>query len=325
MNYVTVLQMNRNNENGVAAAAPAADASHRADGPARIVFVAGISFSGSTLMGLMLGSQPGLIFGGELKDYKRRMQSQIRGSGSFCSCGGARETCPFWSVVQERYGAETELSPAPGFSWSNLLLGVKLLLGIGLKRQETTAHGSLLKSIYAVAREQYPDTRYVVDTSKSISNLDAISRTPGIDVSVIHLIRDGTAVAGSYKKRGSGLLYGMATWSIGNIFIWLYIKRRQLRSMRVDYRSLCVGDEATYRALNEFLGTDLKLETATDLIRHTRYHIVSGNGKVRRSATDFQGIRYAESPLAANRLEQLIANTIVRPLNRSFGSGRAEP
>jgi hypothetical protein len=61
------------------------------EGPARIVFVAGISFSGSTLMGLMPGSRPGIVFGGELKDYKR----------------------------------------------------LKLLLGIGLKRQETTAHGPL--------------------------------------------------------------------------------------------------------------------------------------------------------------------------------------
>jgi hypothetical protein len=317
--------MKSNIGNNVRPAGQAADALHGAHSPTRIVFVAGISFSGSTLMGLMLGSQPGIIFGGELKDYKRRMQSQIRGSGSFCSCGGARETCPFWSVVQERYGAETELSPAPGFSLKNLFLGIKLLLGIGLKRHETTAHGSLLKSIYAVAREQYPDTRYVVDTSKSIANLDAISRTPGIEVSVIHLIRDGTAVAGSYKKRGSELLYGMTTWSVGNLFIWLYIKRRKLKSIRVDYRSLCLGDEATYRALNEFLGTDLKLETATELIGNTQYHIVSGNGKVRRSATDFQGIRYAESPLVANRLERFIANVVVRPLNRSFGSGRAEP
>ena len=43
---------------------------------AKIIFVAGISFSGSTLMGLMLGAQPNAVFGGELKDYKRRLQSQ---------------------------------------------------------------------------------------------------------------------------------------------------------------------------------------------------------------------------------------------------------
>ena len=73
---------------------------------AKIVFVAGISFSGSTLTGLLLGSRPNAIFGGELKDYKRRMQSEIRGSGHFCSCGGSRDTCPFWSEVQKRYGLE---------------------------------------------------------------------------------------------------------------------------------------------------------------------------------------------------------------------------
>lgn len=301
---------------------PSAGPGNASPEAAKIIFVAGISFSGSTLMGLMLGAQPNALFGGELKDYKRRLQSQIRGSGSFCSCGKSRETCPFWSVVQQRYGSEEELNPAPGFSWRNLILGLKVLAGVDLNRPKATAHGSLVKAIYEVARQQNPAIEYVVDTSKSINNLDAIVRMPGVEVSVIHLIREGMAVGGSYQKRKTGLLYGMTTWSIGNMFIDLYLKRRKLRSIRVDYRSLCVGDEATYRALNDFLGMHMKMETATDAIRSTQYHIVSGNGKVRRSASDFQGIRYSESPVKANGLEQLVANVMVRPLNRSFGVTR---
>lgn len=286
---------------------------------ARIVFVAGCSFSGSTLIGLMLGSQPEALFAGELKDYKRRMQSEVRGTGSFCSCGESRETCPFWGDVQNRYGSESELNPAPGFSWRNLVLGMKLLAGIGLRHQRMTPHGSLVKAIYEEARVRRPELLYVVDTSKSINNLDAISRSPDVEVSVIHLIRDGMAVAGSYKKRGSGVLYAIASWSIGNIFVWLYVKRRRLRSIRIDYRALCLGDEETYRALNEFLGMSLKADTVVEDIKRTRYHIVSGNGKVRRSASDFQGIRYSESPLDANELERFIGDAVVRPLNRSFG------
>lgn len=288
----------------------------------RIIFVAGISFSGSTLMGLMLGAQPNAMFAGELKDYKRRMQSEARGSGHFCSCGGSREDCPFWSVVQQRYGSEEELNPAPGFSWRNLVLGLKVLAGVGLNRPKVTAHGSLVKAIHEVAHERNPAIEYVVDTSKSIGNLDAIARMPGIEVSVIHLIREGMAVGGSYQKRKTGLLYGLTTWSIGNLFIDLYLKRKKLRSIRVDYRSLCVGDEATYRRLNEFLGMQMRMETATAAIRNTEYHIVSGNGKVRRSAADFKGIRYSESPVQAGSLEQLFANAVVRPLNRSLGVTR---
>lgn len=290
------------------------------DEVARIVFVAGISFSGSTLIGLLLGSRPNAIFGGELKDYKRRMQSEVRGSGHFCSCGGSRETCPFWSEVQSLYGLDTELSPAPGFSWQNLLMGLKLLIGAGLREKRATPHGRLLKAIHEVARRQYPDVRYVVDTSKSISNLDAIARMPGIELSVIHLVRNGTSVAGSYKKRGGRALYGMATWSIGNLFIQLYIRRLKLRAIRVDYRSLCVGDPATYRAINEFLGTDLDVTQAAERISGTRFHIVSGNGKVRRSASNFQGVRYSESPFEASSLERWIADAVIEPLNRRFGA-----
>jgi hypothetical protein len=286
------------------------------------VFVAGISFSGSTLSGLLLGSRPNAIFGGELKDYQRRMQSEIRGSGHFCSCGGSRETCPFWSKVQERYGLDEELSPSPGFSWQNFLMGLKLLTGIGLGGPRESPHGKLVKCIYEVARDQYPDVRWVVDTSKSISNLDAIARMPGVEVSVIHLVRDGKSVAGSYKKRGGRALYGMATWSIGNLFIRLYIRRRRLRSITVDYRSLCIGDEATYRAINEFLGSDLDLAKAAERIAQTKFHIVSGNGKVRRSASNFQGVRYSPSPFDPTPLERLIADNVIEPLNRRFGATR---
>lgn len=287
---------------------------------AKIIFVAGISFSGSTLMGLLLGSQPNAVFGGELKDYKRRMQSEIRGSGHFCSCGGSRESCPFWSKVQERYGMEEELSPSPGFSWQNLLMGFKLLTGIGLGGPRESPHGRLVKCISEVARVEYPDVRWVVDTSKSISNLDAIARMPGVEVSVIHLIRDGTSVAGSYKKRGGRALYGMATWSIGNLFIRLYVRRRRLRSITVDYRSLCTGDAATYGRINEFLGMDLSLPRAAERIAATRFHIVSGNGKVRRSASSFAGVRYSPSPFEATALERLMVNSVIEPLNRSFGA-----
>jgi hypothetical protein len=143
---------------------------------------------------------------------------------------------------------------------------------------------------------------------------------PGVEVSVIHLVRDGTSVAGSYDKRGGRALYGMATWSIGNLFIRLYTKRRRLRTIMVDYRSLCIGDEATYRRINDFLGTDLDLSLAAERIAGTEFHIVSGNGKVRRSASNFQGVRYSPSPFEASALERLIANTVIEPLNRHFGA-----
>jgi hypothetical protein len=247
------------------------------------------------------------------------MQAETMGTEAFCSCGGSRGTCPFWSAVQGHYGSETHLNPAPGFSWRNALLGIKILAGLELGSSRGTPHGSLVRAICKEARVRNSGVLYVVDSSKSVQNLDAIYRSPNVELSVIHLIRDGMAVAGSYKKRGFGPLYGIASWSIGNIFISLYLKRRRLRSVRVDYRSLCLGDEKTYAALNEFLGIRLKSDAVAGEIRNTRYHIVSGNGKVRRSASDFQGIRYSESPLNPTGFERFLANVVVRPLNRSFG------
>ena len=102
-------------------AAPVAGGPPGVNHPARIVFIAGSSFSGSTLMGLMLGSCPQGIYVGELKDYKRRMLVEATGTEAFCSCGGSRATCPFWSAVQGHYGSEVHLNPSPGFSYSNFV------------------------------------------------------------------------------------------------------------------------------------------------------------------------------------------------------------
>jgi hypothetical protein len=116
----------------------------------------------------------------------------------------------------------------------------------------------------------------------------------------------------------------MATWSIGNLFIQLYIRRQRLRSIQVDYQSLCEGDAKTYRAINEFLGTDLDLSQAAERIAQTKFHIVSGNGKVRRSASNFQGVRFSESPFEASWLERTVAGAVIEPLNRRFGSARRQ-
>lgn len=277
-------------------------------------------------MGLMVGSRPEAVYVGEVKEYKRRMQVEAMGTEAFCSCGGSRDTCPFWRAVQGRYGSEAHLNPAPGFSWRNAILGIKILSGLELGGPRETPHGSLVSAIFEEARARDPDVHYIVDSSKSVQNLDAIYRSPGVELSVIHLIRDGMAVAGSYKKRGFTTLYGVASWCIGNVFVRVYLKRRRLQFLRVDYRSLCLGDERTYGALNEFLGMTLKPDAVTDEIRSTRYHIVSGNGKVRRSASDFQGIHYSDIPSHPTAFERLLKNVVVGPLNRWFGvTGQVSP
>jgi hypothetical protein len=64
------------------------------------------------------------------------------------------------------------------------------------------------------------------------------------------------------------------------------------------------------------------LPLAGERIAQTKFHIVSGNGKVRRSASNFQGVRYSPSPFEASALERIVANAVIDPLDRRFGATR---
>jgi hypothetical protein len=43
---------------------------------------------------------------------------------------------------------------------------------------------------------------------------------------------------------------------------------------------------------------------------------------VRRSASNFQGVRYSPSPFEPSALERIVANAVIDPLDRRFGATR---
>ena len=285
----------------------------------KVVYIAASSFSGSTLLGLLLGSQPQAMYAGEVNNYLRRTRRQEQGH-AFCSCGAGREHCPFWSLVRSQYPSEPDLNPAPGLSWRNVRLFGRALLALPGRERHPTAYGSLLEAIHGVASAERPDLLYVVDSSKSIAGLDALARSPGVELYVIHLVRDGVDVVGSYKRRGAGVWHAAVAWSVFNAFLSLYARRSRLRTMRLGYRQLCLETGTACERLNSFLGTGLEPGALVDVVSGTAYHVMGGNMPVSRAAAAFEGIRFRESRTELNALERFVAVPLVSPLTRLLGA-----
>lgn len=280
----------------------------------KVVFIAASSYSGSTLLGLLLGTDPKAVYLGEPNQFRRHRDPARRDVVGFrvCACGEPFEICSFWSTVLVRYQAEDRLDMDPGFSLSNLRLLIRSLNPFAGRRKPRgrTPYAHLLEAAFRVASRTHPCLEFVVDSSKSIESLDAVVQTAGIDVAVIHLVRDCRGVANSYKARGHSTLYAIAAWALYNIALVLHARRERLPLLTVGYAALCGCPQREMDRLNRLLGTHLTADGITESVRRASYHMLGGNENVRMAIGEFPGLGYRGHRDRLGGLERLAAVSV---------------
>jgi hypothetical protein len=168
-----------------------------------VVYIAGSGRSGSTVLERALGEIPGFVNIGELIDLYRRTAAR----DERCGCGAAFALCPFWSRVGDRaFGGWQEHK----LTATHRLQGrvarqrrMPRLLAMRLAghrfRADVAAYGASYASLYRAIAAEAGAAR-VVDASKWPVQALALARA-GLDVRVIHLVRDVRGVAYSLSKR----------------------------------------------------------------------------------------------------------------------------
>lgn len=169
-----------------------------------VLYIAGIGRSGSTLLCRTLGGAKGLLATGELM--------RILGRGVInrdaCSCGAPVPDCPFWAdvladVERRSPGLDYERLEATRKrvteGWEFLRYFFTPLDGTALGRDLNEYRAflaTLYQSIVAVS-----GARVIVDASKNLMFARLLTETPGIRLSVLHLVRDSRGVAHSLARR----------------------------------------------------------------------------------------------------------------------------
>lgn len=167
-----------------------------------IVYIAGSGRSGSTMLERTLGETPGFVNVGELIDLFRRPRD-----GERCGCGVAFNDCPFWAGVGKRAFGGWDRGDLPDIGQlqariarqrrlPQLLAGKLADNGF---RAGVAAYGARYRQLYrAIAAEA--GAQHVVDASKWPVQALALARA-GLDVRVVHLVRDARGVAYSLAKK----------------------------------------------------------------------------------------------------------------------------
>ena len=171
--------------------------------PVKVLYVAGLGRSGSTILANALGQVEGFFSGGELNFIWKHTLIENR----LCGCGRPARECPFWGpVFEEEFGGQSE---ALAHKMMRLQYSgartrhIPMMLTEGGRRKIRGRLGEFLDNterLYA-AIQSVAGSRVIVDTSKEPAYGYALGMVPGIDLRVLHLVRDPRAAAYSWAKK----------------------------------------------------------------------------------------------------------------------------
>jgi Sulfotransferase family len=168
-----------------------------------VLFIAGPSRSGSTMLDLLLGELDGYVATGEL----RNLWGYGLLDGWLCGCREPMLSCPFWRAVLERAGLDgvdpawvdetqrlhVRLRPGP---LARILLFRRF--GVGLSPR-LASYAKLMAELYRGVLS-VSGARVVVDSSKRPVNVLLLAACADVDLFVVHLVRDPRGVANSWLR-----------------------------------------------------------------------------------------------------------------------------
>lgn len=262
----------------------------------RVLYLGGLGRSGTTVLERVVGQLPDACSVGELVHlWRRGVLDDER-----CGCGQAFSACPFWAEVGAvAFGGWTpelalrmeQLQPRVDRTRFIPRLLVPSLLGRARRAELAEYTGTFLRLHRAIA--EVSGAAVVIDSSKHSSLAFVLRREPGLDLRVVHVVRDSRGVAYSWTKEvrrpeaGEESLMtrysptrSAALWVGHNLFFGL-LARLGTPTRRLRYEDFVARPETVLRELAAFADVPLPasgpgfLDGATVTLSPS--HTVAGN------------------------------------------------
>jgi len=297
--------------------------------PPRILYIAGYSRSGSTLLDMALDSSGRIASTGELT----YLQDDAAAPDRLCTCGAAYGSC-------SRYADWLARRPAGEGNQVRRIEhrgNLRRLLAGSVAAEEARAYSAYARSLFGHIGTA-TGAEIVVDSSKSARDAAgrplALSLLAGLDVCILHLTRDPRHTVQSYVTRGSNwVLEGhrtrrpLETWR--PILGWTMANRiaRRLgreigaeRYLHLKFEDVLADPASALGRIGAFAGIDLgnAIEHVAASRAFVAGHMVGGN----RARLRPQTIRPdTGAPVRLPQAHSLCLNVVARPLAKELGYG----
>jgi hypothetical protein len=181
---------------------PSRSAGSDAARPVRVLYIGGCGRSGSTLLDRIAGQLPGACSAGELVHIWRRglLGNQL------CGCRLPFHECPFWKEVgSSGYGGWDALDGERVAALQHRVdrnRYIPLMLAPWLDpayRRRFERYADIVERLYRGIHAA-SGAPVIIDSTKHSSTAYLLSQIPGVDLRVVHLVRDSRGVAYSWTK-----------------------------------------------------------------------------------------------------------------------------
>jgi len=167
-----------------------------------VLYIGGEGRSGSTLLSSLLGNHEGFFPVGEFRDVWQALKTN-----ESCGCGELFLDCEFWQQVGLRaFGGwdgidvQRMLDTDNKFARQRRVPRLLLLSSRWFESRGLAEYRRLLAELY-VAVQGVSGCSVIVDSTKDPAYALLLSRVPGVDLRVVHLVRDSRGVAYSWSKK----------------------------------------------------------------------------------------------------------------------------
>ncbi|MDO8432778.1 MAG: sulfotransferase domain-containing protein [Candidatus Binatus sp.] len=263
----------------------------------KLLYVCGAGRSGSTILDRMLGQVEGFFSAGEIRVLWDRALAQHL----LCGCGLPLDDCPVWGdIIRNSVGGDNSNGgdDVRNIRQSARTLATPLILlpgGRKLLRSMTLRHVDRIAAVYKAIVKQ-TGCRVIVDSSKVPAYSYLLSQVPGIELYVVHLVRDPRAVAYSWQKSKSrpdmrkvtgapsemtrfGLVTSSLIWAMENIASEMLWQRSERPYLRLSYEEFATHPKAALDSIFRLLGeTPATTPFVSDSeVKLSVNHTVAGN------------------------------------------------
>ncbi|MCF6185033.1 MAG: sulfotransferase [Bacteroidales bacterium] len=210
----------------------------------KVIYIAGLGHSGSTILDMALGCHSKIVGLGEIYAVFNKKNPDALFKNSTCSCGEKGKDCDFWKDLQEISSSENSTKKK-------------------------------YKKLISVFTKKYGKDMILLDSSKnSYPYLKFLNKK--YDLRVIYLTRDFRNWTYSrFERTGKPMIFLALRWFLENKKLLFVLKKYKINKMSVGYEELALYPEFILKKISAFVN----VEFSENMLNpdNTNSHIINGN------------------------------------------------